>query len=192
MKLTLAAGLFVAASAATFAQAPQGTQPAQGTAARQPDSTAQRAAGVGGERTLTGCLTSAENIYTLTVLDDSGAPGSTAETIAYTLAPGSGVELQAHLNKRVTVKGTDAGQDAAASSRVELKTPAAPAATGTSGTREAAPASGDAAATRGGSSTGAGSNAGVTPKVETSAKTRITSRTFNVTNVQPATGACGA
>lgn len=175
VKLTLAAGLFVAASAAAFAQAPQGASQQPGPATPRGSAT-QGDAAVGGERTLTGCLTSAENIYTLTVLDDSGTPGSTAETIAYTLAPGSGVELRAYLNRRVTVKGTDAGQDAAASSRVEMKTPPAPAATGTSGRTGSA----------------AGDAGGVTPKVETSAKTRITSRTFNVTNVQPATGGAGS
>ena len=73
MKLTLAAGLFVAsASAAASAQAP----------------------GTPTEQTLTGCLTSADNIYTLTVLDDKGAPGTTAETTQYTLATGSGIDLQ--------------------------------------------------------------------------------------------------
>lgn len=181
MKLTLAAGLIVAASAAAFAQAPQGTQPAQGTSGQRAGSTASRNAGVGGERTLTGCLTSAENIYTLTVLDDSGTPGSTAETIAYTLAPGTGVELQGLVNKRVTVKGTDAGQDAATSNRVVMNTPAAPAATGTSGSTG-----------RHGNAAGNSGTGGVTPKVETTAKTRITSRTFNVTNVQPANGGAGS
>lgn len=185
MKLTLAAGLFVAATAAVFAQQPQSSSPQPGPATQQRGSSAQGDAAAGGERTLTGCLTSAENIYTLTVLDDSGTPGSTAETIAYTLAPGSGVDLRAHLNKRVTVKGTDAGQDAATSSRVEMKTPPAPAATGTSG--RSGSAAGADADTRSGSAA-----AGATPKVETSAKTRITSRAFNVTNVQPAAGGAGS
>jgi len=185
VKLTLAAGLFVAASAAAFAQAPAGssntqTTPRQGSSSSQEKSTQ-------GEQTLTGCLTSAENIYTLTVMDDSGAPGTTAETTQYTLAPGSGIDLKAHLNKRVTVKGTDAGPGAQTSNRVEMKTPAAPAATGTSGTAAGANSGSNAGS---GNSSAAGNGAG--PTVETQAKARINTKTFNVTNVQPATGNCGA
>lgn len=196
MKLTLAAGLFVAASAAAFAQAPAGssnspsaTQQRPGTAASAQQNTTPT------EQTLTGCLTSADNIYTLTVLDDKGAPGTTAETTQYTLATGSGVDLQPHLNKRVTVKGTDAGPGAQTSDRVVMNTPAAPAATGTSG---ATPNNSGGARTSGAnagasnSGAAAGGNGGAAPKVETTAKTRINTKTFNVTNVMPAAGSCGA
>lgn len=177
MKLTIAAGLFAAASGVAYAQAPATSPKTQTptTQTRPAAGATQKNPAEKGEQTITGCLTSADNVFTLTVLDDSGAPGTTAETIAYTLAPGTGVDLQPLLNKRVTVKGTDAGPDAQSSNRVVMKSPAAPAATGTSGSgaRDAKPA-------------------GLTPKVETSAKARITSKTFNVTNVQPASGNCGA
>ena len=128
------------------------------------------------------------------MLDDSGKPGTTAETIAYTLAPGSGVDLQPHLNKRITVKGTDAGPDAQSSNRVVMTTPPAPAATGTSGFAGGTATSGGATAS-GADASGAarsGSASGDRPTVQTTAKTRITSKTFNVTNVQPASGSCGA
>ena len=181
MKLTLATGLFVAASAAAFAQAPAGsatpqatTPQRQGSTPSSPQSNAPR------EQTLTGCLTAADNIYTLTVMDDSGAPGTTAQTTSYTLALGSGVDLQPYLNKRITVKGTDAGPDARTTNRVEMKTPPTPAATGTSGT-----------GTTGGNASSKPANGG-TPTVQTSAKARINSKAFNVAAVQPASGSCGA
>ena len=186
MKLTLAAGLFVAASAAAFAQAPAGSSNTQTSTPqqRQGSPTSQQKT-TQGEQTLTGCLTSADNIYTLTVMEDSGAPGTTAQTTQYTLAPGSGVELQAHLNKRVTVKGTDAGPGAQTTNRVEMKSPPAPAATGTAGTAAGANSGSNAGAN-------AGSGSGGRPTVETQAKARINTKTFNVTNIQPATGSCGA
>lgn len=181
MKLTLAAGLFVAASAAAFAQTPAAspsTQTAspqrQGSASSPQQNSAPR------EQTLTGCLTSADKIYTLTVMDDSGAPGTTVQTTSYALAPATGVDLQPYLNKRVTVKGSDAGPDAQTTSRVEMKTPPAPAATGTSGSGAA------------GSNASPSGSLGGTPTAQTSAKARINSKAFNVTTVQPATGNCGA
>jgi len=182
VKLTLATGLFVAASAAVFAQTPAGSAPqtTTTTSQRQGSTASSEQNNAPREQTLTGCLTSADNIYTLTVMDDTGAPGTTAQTTSYTLAPGSGVDLQAYLNKRVTVKGTDAGPDAQATNRVEMHTPPAPAATGTSGT---------------GASAGKASSSapdGKTPTVQTTAKARINAKTFNVATVQPATGGCGA
>ncbi|MBS1818061.1 MAG: hypothetical protein JSU08_09035 [Acidobacteria bacterium] len=196
MKHTLTAGLVAVASAVVFAQTPSS---ATGQNASQGNTQGNRTSS--GEQTLTGCLTSADNIFTLTVMDDSGAPGTTAETIAYTLAPGSGVDLKGHLNKRITVKGTDAGPDAQSSNRVVMNTPAAPAATGTSG-RSAAGAT-DSGANRGntngnqnagqpGNQSNASGANGSTPMVQTSAKARITQKTFNVTSVQPANGNCGA
>jgi hypothetical protein len=187
VKLTFAAGLFVATATATaFAQAPAGAAPAQGTAPQQqqqqrqtPQSPQANSPTTQKEQTVTGCLTAAGSVYTLTVMDDSGTPGSTAETTAYTLTAGSGVDLQPHVNKRVTVKGTDAGPQSQDSTRVVENTPPAPAATGTSG-------SGSSAATASGSASGA------TPTVQTTAKARINAKTLNVTNVAPATGSCGA
>jgi len=178
VKLTLATGLFVAASAAAFAQAPAGSSSSPSAAPQRQGSTAEPSNSPR-EQTLTGCLTSADKIYTLTVMDDSGAPGTTAQTTSYTLAPGSGVDLQPYLNKRITVKGTDAGPGAATTNRVEMKTPPAPAATGTSGT---------------GANAGKAPSAadGKTPTVQTDAKARINTKTFNVATVQPANGSCGA
>jgi len=202
VKLTLAAGLFVAtASAATFAQAPAGSSSAQGTTPQQqrqtPQSPQQNSSSKQTEQTVTGCLTAAGTVYTLTVMDDSGAVGSTAETTAYTLAPGSGVDLQPHVNKRVTVKGTDAGPQTQDSTRVVENTPSAPAATGTSGTSSSGgSASGSPNATGANGSGAAGSaganRGGATPTVQTTAKARINAKTLNVTNVAPATGSCGA
>ena len=179
MKLTLATGLFVAASAAAFAQAPAGSSTTQATPPQRQGSASSAQNNSPREQTLTGCLTSADRIYTLTVMDDSGAPGTTAQTTSYTLAPGSGVDLEPYLNKRVTVKGTDAGPGAQTTNRVEMKTPPAPAATGTSGTGSS------------GSSASSPANGG-TPTVQTSAKARINSKAFNVATVQPASGNCGA
>ena len=196
MKLTLTAGLFVAASAAAFAQAPSGSSDSQSATPRRPGSAASAQQNTTPtEQTLTGCLTSADNIYTLTVFDDKGAPGTTAETTQYTLATGSGVDLGPHLNKRVTVKGTEAGPGAQTSDRVVMNTPAAPAATGTSGSTPSNNSSaGTSGANAGASTSGASAagNGGATPKVETTAKTRINTKTFNVTNVTPAAGSCGA
>jgi hypothetical protein len=193
VKRTLATGLFVAAAASggTFAQAPAGSPATQTNSPQTQQRTTAQADDAKGEQTLTGCLTSADKIYTLTVLDDSGTPGTTAQTISYTLAPGSAVDLQPHLNKRVTVKGTDAGQDAVKSERVVTSTPTAPAATGTSGT-----SSGAAGATTGTAGANnppaSGGASGTTPTVTSTAKARVTTRLFNVTDVQPASGSCGA
>jgi hypothetical protein len=192
VKLTFAAGLFVAtATAAAFAQAPGGASPTQGTAPQQQRQTPpspQQNSSTQTEQTVTGCLTAAGSVYTLTVMDDSGTPGSTAETTAYTLTPGSGVDLQPHVNKRVTVKGTDAGPQKQDSTRVVENTPPAPAATGTSGTGSSASGAG-----ANGANAGAGSSrSGATPTVQTTAKARINAKTLNVTNVAPATGSCGA
>ncbi|MGE3955193.1 MAG: hypothetical protein AB7H96_00630 [Vicinamibacterales bacterium] len=184
MRLPITAGLFLAASITALAQQPApGAQPQP-----QQGNTAQPSPR---EQTLTGCLTSADNIFTLTIVDDSGAPGTTVENISYTLAPGSGVDLRAHLNKRVTVKGTDAGQDAATSKRIVVDSPSAGTATGAAGQR-ASDAGNTTDRSTGTSGTGSADAGGATPKVETEAKARITQRTFNVTNVQPAAGSCGA
>ena len=109
MKTTFAAGLFVAASAAAFAQqAPAGSQGAQQspTARPQQQQTTTAEQPRAGEQTVTGCLTSADNIFTLTLSDSNLPPGSTVPTISYTLAPGSGVDLEPHVGKMVQVKGT--------------------------------------------------------------------------------------
>jgi len=197
VKLTLAAGLFVAASAAAFAQAPAGSSNGPSATPQRPGSAASAQQNTTPtEQTLTGCLTAADNIYTLTVLDDKGAPGTTAETTQYTLAAGSGVDLKPLLNKRVTVKGTDAGPGAQTSDRVVMNTPPAPAATGTSGSTPSnnSGSAGTSGANAGAANSGtsAAGSSGATPKVETTAKTRINTKAFNVTNVTPAAGSCGA
>jgi hypothetical protein len=173
-----AAGLFAAASAAAFAQAPATSSPAT-PQAQTPSSQQQTSRPAAGDQTVTGCLTSKDNLFTLTVMDDSGAPGTTVSTTAYTLAPGTGVDLQAHVNKMVTVKGTDAGPGMQNSTRVVEATPPAPAPTGTAGTS-------------GSPNAGAARSGGSTPVVETEAKARINAKTLNVTSVQAATGECPA
>jgi hypothetical protein len=188
VRMKITAGLFVAASVAAFAQAPAGSSATQRPAAPSGQATPSQGAAQQGEQTLTGCLTSADNIYTLTVMDDSGAPGTTATTTAYTLAPGSSVDLQPHVNKRVTVKGTDAGPGMANSARVVESTPAAPAATGTSGTA----GSGSNGAAGANNDANRSGSTGGTPTVQTTSKARINAKTLNVTNVQPASGNCGA
>lgn len=190
MKLIFAAGLFAAASAAAFAQTPAGSSQAQTPPSQQRQSsqtTQPSAQPKQGEQTLTGCLTAAENIYTLTVMDDSGAPGTTATTTAYTLLPGTGVDLKSFVNKRITVKGAEAGPGMQDSTRVVQRTPAAPAATGTSG----ATASGSAAGSGATDNSRADADAG-RPTVQTEAKARINAKTMNVSDVQPASGSCGA
>jgi hypothetical protein len=172
VKRTFAAGLFVAASTAAFAQqTPAGTQtshPTQPAGAHSPT----------GEQQVTGCLTSADNIFTLTLLDADQPPGSTAPTVSYTLAPGTGVELQQHVNKKITVTGTEAGPGMENSARVVVdNSQPAPAPTGTSGT--ANPAASDRPA-----------RDGDTPTVQTSAKAKIVAKTLNVSKVESAEGDC--
>jgi hypothetical protein len=178
VKLTLAAGLFVAATTAAFAQGQTGTS---SSATSQQNGTSQTATAQqntrGTEQSVTGCLTEADDIYTLTVM--SATPGTTATTTVYTLAPGTGVDLKQHVNKMVTVKGTDAGPELQNSARVVQTTP--PTATGTSGSANATGTSGSAN----------GNSGGGTPTVQTTAKARINAKTLNITGVQPATGSCG-
>ncbi len=189
MKLTLAAGLFVAASAAAYAQQTPagstgaGTPPASG--GQRPQQTASPEQPRAGEQTLTGCLTSADNIYTLTLLDADQPPGSTVPTVSYTLAPGSGVDLRPHVNKKVQVKGTEAGPGMENSQRVVVDS-SRPAPTGTSGTAGANDNG------RSGSTNNAPnpSRGGSTPTVQTEAKARIVAKTLNVSAVQPAQGSC--
>ena len=177
MKRTLAAGLFVAASTAAFAQQTPGGTPS--SPATQPTASGtQSTSPARGEQQITGCLTSADNLFTLTILDVDQPPGSTAPTVSYTLAPGTGVDLQQHVNKKITVTGTEAGPGMENAARVVVdNSPPAPAPTGTSGTIN--PAAGDRPA-----------RDGSTPTVQTSAKAKIVARTLNVSKVESATGDC--
>lgn len=187
MKTTLAAGLFVAASAAAFAQQPAGSQARpQGGAAQPPQQ--QRSnpeQPKTGEQTITGCLTAADNIYTLTLSDSSMPPGSTVPTISYTLAPGTGVDLKPHVGKMVQVKGTEAGAGMQNSQRVVVDR-SGPTPTGTSGNAGAGSATGADAGNAGNRQSGGG-----TPRVETEAKAKIVAKTLNVSTVQPTQGQCG-
>ena len=191
MKTTLAAGLFVAASTAAFAQqAPAGSQGSQQSPTTRPQQqqTAPAEQPKAGEQTITGCLTSADNMYTLTLSDANMPPGSTVPTISYTLAPGTGVDLQPHVGKMVQVKGTEAGPGMQNSQRVVVDR-SAPTPTGTAGSADAAGANrSDANA---GASTGSRESAGDTPTVQTEAKAKIVAKTLNVSTVQPAQGQCG-
>jgi hypothetical protein len=192
VKLIFAAGLFAVASAVGFAQAPAGSTSQTPSAAspQRPSSqsASQSAQPRQGEQTITGCLTSAENIYTLTVMDDTGAPGTTATTTAYTLLPGTGVDLKTFVNKRITVKGMEAGPAMQNSTRVVERAPATTAPTGTSGSTAAG---NDTNRTAAGDNTG-NSSAADRPTVQSEAKARINAKTLNVSNVQPASGSCGA
>lgn len=194
MKTTFAAALFVAASAAAFAQqAPAGSQGSQQSPAARPQQqqTAPAEQPKAGEQTIKGCLTSADNIYTLTLTDADMPPGSTVPTISYTLAPGTGVDLQPHVGKMVQVKGTEAGPGMQNSQRVVVDR-SAPTPTGTSGSAGAAGANpSDANAGNAGASTGSRPSSGDTPTVQTEAKAKIVAKTLNVSTVQPAQGQCG-
>jgi hypothetical protein len=192
VKTTFAAGLFVAASAAAFAQQPPAGSPgsAQSPATRTQQQSTAAEQPKAGEQTITGCLTSADNIYTLTLSDSDLPPGSTVPTISYTLAPGTGVDLKPHVGKMVKVKGTEAGPGMQNEQRVVVDR-SAPTPAGTSGRTNASSGdtSDDTSATAG-ASAGNRQRAGGTPTVETEAKAKIVAKTLNVSTVQPAAGQC--
>jgi hypothetical protein len=162
---------FLAASAAAYAQ-PSGQQhnssnPAP-TSQQQNQSSQQNQQGQ--PQTFTGCLTSAESLFTLTVADPP-IPGATATTVAYTLKPSGNVDLKRHVNQKVEVKGIAVSTDDAA--RV----------VDTTGSR--------ATGTSGSSGGGTPPNTGtVTPRVETTAKAQIVARTLNVTSIRELASNC--
>lgn len=191
MKMTLTAGLFVAASAAAFAQqAPSGSQAPAHNPATHTQQSAPAEQPKSGEQTITGCLTSADNVFTLTMLDADQPPGSTVPTVSYTLAPGTGVDLKPHVNRKVQVRGTEAGEGMQNSARVVVDA-SGPRPTGTSGTATSNAA--DNNGNNAGATAASGarpSGSGDTPTVETSAKARIVAKTLNVSAVQAASGNC--
>jgi hypothetical protein len=164
--------VLVAASAAAFAQQPT------------PDVT------------VTGCLTSAQNVYTLTTSDSQ--PGASAPTtVSYTLQPASNVDLKSHVNHKVEIKGTEtAAQDSA---RVVDST-RSQAPTGTSGSANSGATSnagsGANGSASGGANSGANNNAnsgasgGKTPVVETTTKAQIVAKTLSVSSVRMVAAQC--
>jgi hypothetical protein len=141
-----ATAVLLAAAAAVFAQQSTPQQP----------------------QTFTGCLTSANNVYTLTVADPP-VPGATAQTTAFTLKPSGTIDLKSHVNQKVEVKGNAVSTDDAA--RVVEKSSSQ--ATGTSGSNGTQPKTG-----------------GVTPRVETSAKAQIVAQTLTVSAIKEVSSKC--
>ena len=107
-----------------FAQ--QNNQPE--TSNRAQSQTSQTQSGQQGPQTFTGCLTSANNVFTLTVADPP-IPGATAQNTAFTVKPSGSLDLKSHVDHKVEVKGT-AGPASDAARVVEHSTSQA---TGTSG-----------------------------------------------------------
>jgi hypothetical protein len=141
---TLATAVLLAASAAVFAQ--QSNQ----------------------QQTFTGCLTSANNVYTLTVADPPVA-GVTAQNTAFTLKPSGDVDLKSHVNQKVEVKGNAVSTDDAA----RVVDGSSSQATGTSGSNGNQPNTG-----------------GVRPRVETTAKAQIVAQTLTVSAIKEVSSKC--
>ena len=136
-------------------------QSPQGQASQQPSAQP-------GQQTFAGCLTSANNVYTLTVAD-APIPGATAQNTAFTLKPSGNVDLKSHVNHKVEVKGTAVSTDDSA--RVSERSPSQ--ATGTSGANTTQPNTG-----------------GARPRVETSAKAQIVAQTLTVSSVREVSSKC--
>jgi hypothetical protein len=120
------------------------------------------------QQTYTGCLTSANNVYTLTVADPP-VPGATAQNTAFTLKPAGKVDLKSHVNQKVEVKGNAVSTDDAA--RVVQRSSSQ--ATGTSGSNGNQPNTG-----------------GVKPRVETTAKAEIVAQTLAVSTIKEVSSKC--
>jgi len=164
-----ATAVLLAGSAAVFAQQTGQSQPSTNT----PDRTSQGQQGQTqqnqGQQTFTGCLSSANGVFTLTVADPP-LPGATAQNTAFTLKPSGEVDLKSQVNHKVEVKGTAGSTDDAA--RVVEGTSSQ--ATGTTGS--------NANTSR---TTGT-----ATPRVETSAKAQIVARTLTVSSVREVASKC--
>lgn len=141
-----ATAVLLAASAAVFAQ--QTNQPPQ--------------------QTFTGCLTSANDVYTLTVADPP-VPGATAQNTAFTLKPSGNLDLKSHVNQKVEVKGNAVSTDDAA----RVVEGSSSQATGTSGSNGNQPNTG-----------------GVRPRVETTAKAQIVAQTLTVSAIKEVSSKC--
>jgi len=165
-----AMAVFLAASATAFAQQngqnPQQGQNQQNQARTQQNQSSQNQQG---QQTFTGCLTSAQNAFTLTVADPP-IPGATAQNTAFTLKPSGNVDLKSHVNKKVEVKGTAVSTDDAA---------------------RVVESSGQAKGTSGAANGNTARNTGtVTPRVETTAKAQIIARTLNVSSIREVGSKC--
>jgi hypothetical protein len=165
-----ATAVLLAGSAAVFAQQTGQSQPSTNT----PDRTSQSQQSQTqqqnqGQQTFTGCLTSANGVFSLTVADPP-LPGATAQNTAFTLKPSGDVDLKSQVNHKVEVKGTAGSTDDAA--RVAERTSSQ--ATGTTGSN-------------GSTSRNTGT---ATPRVETSAKAQIVARTLTVSSVREVASKC--
>jgi len=164
-----ATAVLLAGSAAVFAEQTGQSQPSTNT----PDATSRSQQAQSqqsqGQQTFTGCLTSANGVFTLTVADPP-LPGATAQNTAFTLKPSGNVDLKSKVNHKVEVKGTAGSTDDAA--RVVEGTSSQ--ATGTTGSN-------------GNTSRNTGT---ATPRVETSAKAQIVARTLAVSSVREVASKC--
>lgn len=165
----------LAASATAFAQNGQSPQQQPQRQQNQPQNQPQtqqqnQQQSQQGQQTFTGCLSSAQNAYTLTVADPP-VPGATATTTAYTLKPSGNIDLKSHVNQKVEVKGTAVSTDDAA---------------------RVVEAGGDrTAGTSGAANNNTARNTGtVTPRVETTTKAQIIARTLNVSSVRQVASKC--
>src|SRR5690348_13004528 len=99
-----ATAVLLSASAAVFAQqSGQQQNPSSTTPDRSQQSQTTRSQSNQQPQTFTGCLTSANNVFTLTVADPP-IPGATAQNTAFTLKPSGNVDLKSHVNQKVEVK----------------------------------------------------------------------------------------
>lgn len=164
-----ATAVLLAASAAVFAQqANQQQRPSNTPDRAAQDQASRQPSHQQGPQTFTGCLTSANDVYTLTVAD-APIPGATAQNTAFTLKPSGNVDLKSHVNQTVEVKGTAVSTDDSA--RVVERSPSQ--ATGTSGSKANEPNTG-----------------GVRPRVETTAKAQIVAQTLTVGSIREVSSKC--
>lgn len=185
----LATAVFVAASAAVFAQQPASDasrSPQNATSSQQQPQQQQppSQSGQSGQVTVTGCLTSAQNVFTLTA--NGSQPGASAPTtVTYTLQPTSNVDLKSQVNHKVEIKGTETA--AQGSARVVDST-RSQAPTGTSGSGNAG--ANGATGSAGANATGGPNAGGRTPVVETTAKAQIVAKTLSVNSVRTVAAQC--
>jgi len=163
-----ATAVLLTASAAVFAQ--QTSQQNSATSpSRTPTQATQDQSSQQSQQTYTGCLTAANDVFTLTVADPP-VPGATAQNTAFMLKPSANVDLKLHVNHKVEVKGAASPANDAA----RVTEHSSSQATGTSGA--------DPNSVRG---TGT-----VTPRVETNAKAEIVAQTLTVSSLRDVASKC--
>jgi hypothetical protein len=164
-----ATAVLLAGSAAVFAQQTGQAQSSTNTPDTKSQTQQSQTQQNQQQQTFTGCLTTANGVFTLTVADPP-LPGATAQNTAFTLQPSGNVDLKSQVNHKVEVKGTAGSANDAA--RVAERTSSQ--ATGTTGSN------GNTARNTG----------TVTPRVETSAKAQIVARTLTVSSVREVGSKC--